>query len=230
MRGLYQFVQLLIVVGGFYLLSGSCQSADNKPRFGDPLITADIRYLKSNGELTGTWSFFQRNQVDSLVPDARLHHFIINGQKVSSEKIKNNYHMYMVADTLVSQNLNVQIHPANRVISISTPTIPKMESERLQAGLDWTFTWDTSYYKTGDTISLVLSDSLSQTVLSNVAAQSGQLTIPFTRTRNLIPGNGYYYLISKAQRRKEDSDVDLEYSIEVYSKNFPVEIVSSVEN
>src|SRR5690606_39766827 len=106
---------------------------------GNSLITADIRYLMANGELSGTWSFFQRNQVDSLVPDARLHEFIINGQKIKSDKVKNNYHMYLVGDTLISQNLNVQIRPANEVVSIAVPLIPGMETTSLTSGQDWTF-------------------------------------------------------------------------------------------
>ncbi|MBY5956545.1 hypothetical protein KUV50_00255 [Membranicola marinus] len=208
-----------------WLLS-SCQPSGKNPKFSDPRITANIRYLESSGELSGTWSFYQRNQVDSLVPDARLHEFIINGQKVKSEKVKNNYHMYLMNDTLISHNLNVQIQPSNQVISIAMPYIPVIESELLQVGLDWTFTWDSLSYNVGDSIRLVLSDSTKKTVLTNASGQAGQITIPYTQTRYLTPGSGFYYLISKSIRRKKTNGVDFEYEIEVYSDDVPVKIMS----
>ncbi len=220
-------IGLMAIVGSIWILFGACQSSNEKSKFGNPLITADIRYLMANGELSGTWSFFQRNQVDSLVPDARRHEFIINGQKIKSDKVKNNYHMYVVGDTLISQNLNVQIRPANRVISISMPSIPLLEFDHFEAGTDWLFTWDTAFYTTNDTISLVLSDTSKQTVLSGSAAHSGQLTIPAAKTRSLIPGTGFYYIISKANRSKEANDADFKYKIEVYSEDFPVDIVEN---
>lgn len=221
---------LILFFGATWWLIYSCQPSGKNPKFGDPLITADIRYLESSGELSGTWSFFQRNQVDSLVPDAQLHEFIVNGQKIKSEKVKNNYHMYLMTDTLISHNLNVQIHPSNQVISISMPQIPELQKEELQAGMDWTFTWDSLSYEAGDSISLVLSDSTRQTVLTKVTAQMGQITIPYSRTRYLTPGTGFYYLISKTHRRKEVNDMDFEYDMEVYSEDIPVVIHTSDDN
>src|SRR5690606_28975599 len=204
----------------------ACQSSSNNTKFGDPLITADIRYLMANGELSGTWSFFQRNQVDSLVPDARLHEFIINGQKIISDKVANNYHMYMVGDTLISQNLNVQIMPNNEVVSIAVPLIPGMQTTSLTSGQDWAFSWNVHNFETGDSIVLVLSDSLQQTVLSKASAQSGELSIPAMNTRNLVPGSGFYYIISKEHRSKKVNKVDFEYEIEVYSRDYPVIITA----
>lgn len=206
-----------------------CQSSGNGPRFGDPRVTADIRYLMSNGELSGTWSFYQRNQVDSLVPDARRHEFIINGQKVVSDKVANNYHMYMVGDTLISQNLNVQILPDNQVITISVPVIPRLESDSLKTGEDWTFSWNEYPFNEGDSITLVLSDSLRQTVLAKDAGQSGQMIIPSTRTRQLSPGPGFYYIISHEHHSKKVNKVDFDYDIEVYSRDFVINVVSEEE-
>lgn len=222
-----QIFGLVAVVGSIWILMMSCQSSNEKPKFRNPLITADIRYLMANGELSGTWSFYQRNQVDSLVPDARLHEFIINGQKIKSDKVKNNYHMYVVGDTLISQNLNVQIRPSNRVISISMPSIPVLESGPFEIGTDWIFSWDTAFFSMNDTIRLALSDTSKQTVLSSTAAHSGQLTIPSGQTRNLMPGPGFYYIISKTNRSKEVNNVDFEYIVEVYSENFPIDIVEN---
>lgn len=220
-------IGFLAITGSMWILIGSCQSSNEKSKFGNSLITADIRYLMANGELSGTWSFFQRNQVDSLVPDARLHEFIINGQKIKSDKVKNNYHMYLVGDTLISQNLNVQIRPANRVISISMPSVPLLEFEHFEAGTDWLFKWDTAFYQESDTISLVLSDATKQTVLSGSAAHLGQLIIPAEKTQSLVPGQGFYYIISKSNRSKEANDTDFKYIIEVYSEDFPVDIVEN---
>ncbi len=220
---------LIAFIGATSWLLYSCQSSGKNPKFSDPRITADIRYLESDGELSGTWSFFQRNQADSLIPDAQLHEFIINGEKIKSEKVNNNYHMYLMTDTLISHNINVQIHPSNQVISITMPEIPQLHTERLQAGLDWTFTWDSLPYGAGDSISLVLSDSTRQTVLTTVSAKSGQLTIPFSETRYLKPGSGFYYVISKTHRRKEVNDIDFEYDMEVYSEDIPVKIHTSVD-
>lgn len=138
--------------------------------------------------------------------------------------------MYLMFDTLISHNLNVQIHPSNQVISISMPQIPELQTEQLQTGLNWTFTWDSLPYELGDSISLVLSDSTRQTVLTKVTGQAGQLTIPFSKTRYLSPGVGFYYLISKTHRRKEVNAMDFEYDMEVYSEDIPIEIVSSNDN
>lgn len=220
------FFAAFLVMSSFLI---SCQSSGSNTRFGNPLITADIRYLMSNGELSGTWSFFQRNQVDSLVPDARLHEFIINGQKITSDKVANYYHMYMVGDTLISQNLNVQIQPENEVVSIPVPLVPRMESDSLITGRDWVFTWNQTAFESGDSITLVLSDTLQQTVLIENDAQVGEMTIPEEKTVNLEPGKGYYYLISKERRKKVVNNVDFKYAIEVYSDNVPVQIFGGGE-
>lgn len=217
---------IFVLCTSLWLITFSCDSSNQNNKFRDPLITADIRYLMTNGELSGTWSFFQRNQVDSLVPDARLHEFIINGQKIISDKVANNYHMYMVGDTLISQNLNVQILPDNKVISISVPIIPLLKSDSLKTGKEWIFTWNKNHFEVGDSITLVLSDSTQQTVLSEGPAQSGHLTIPATRTRNLMPGPGFYYVISTEHRNKKANDVDFQYNIEVYSRDYPVIITA----
>lgn len=220
------FFAAFLVMSSFLI---SCQSSGSNTRFGNPLITADIRYLMSNGELSGTWSFFQRNQVDSLVPDARLHEFIINGQKITSDKVANYYHMYMVGDTLISQNLNVQIQPENEVVSIPVPLVPRMESDSLITGRDWVFTWNQTAFESGDSITLVLSDTLQQTVLIENDAQVGEMTIPEEKTVNLEPGKGYYYLISKERRKKVVNNVDFKYAIEVYSDNVPIQIFEGGE-
>src|SRR5699024_2141244 len=107
----------------------ACQSSSGSKTFGDALIEADIRYLQHNGELTATWSFFQRNQKDSLIPDAQRHDFVINGQKAQSEKVKNNYHMYLVTDSFISRNLNVQIGPDNQVFTLDIPDVPEMRPQ-----------------------------------------------------------------------------------------------------
>lgn len=207
----------------------SCQSSSSNTKFGNALITADIRYLMNNGELSGTWSFYQRNQIDSLVPDARLHEFIINGQKIVSDKVANNYHMYMVGDTLLSQTLNVQIQPDNEVVSIAVPLIPRVDTDSLKTGGEWIFSWNQTAFEAGDSITLVLSDSLQQTILTESPAQTGKLTIPAHQTQNLVSGPGFYYLISRENRSKVVNKVDFEYSIEVYSEDYPVEIFADLE-
>ena len=223
-------IWLLALTAVIALSLNACQSSGNGPRFGDPRVTADIRYLMSNGELSGTWSFYQRNQVDSLVPDARLHEFIINGQKVVSDKVANNYHMYMVGDTLISQNLNVQILPDNQVITISVPLIPRLVSDSLKTGEDWVFSWNDYPFNEGDSITLVLTDSTSQTVLASDAGETGQVTIPAQRTRLLEPGPGFYYIISAESHRKNVNDVDFRYDIEVYSRDFEIRILPAAED
>src|SRR5690625_3113630 len=80
---------MLILAG---LVVYRCQSSPGRSKFGDALIVADLRYMQRSGELSGVWSFFQRNQKDSLIPDAQRHDFVINGQKAQSEKVQNNYH------------------------------------------------------------------------------------------------------------------------------------------
>ena len=228
MRNFMTCLQLFLGLWAWSMLI-SCQSSSNNTKFGNALITADIRYLMTNGELSGTWSFYQRNQVDSLVPDARLHEFIINGQKIVSDKVENNYHMYMVGDTLISQNLNVQIQPDNEVISIAIPLIPQVQSDRLQTGQEWNFSWNRRMFEAEDSITLVLSDSLQQTILTKSHAQAGKLTIPARQTQNLTSGPGFYYLISRENRSKVVNKVDFEYSIEVYSEDYPVEISMAME-
>src|SRR5690625_6572593 len=124
---------MLILAG---LVVYGCQSSPGRSKFGDALIVADLRYMQRSGELSGVWSFFQRNQKDSLIPDAQRHDFVINGQKAQSEKVQNNYHMYMVADTFISQSLNVQIGPDHRVFSLDIPEVPEIDMENLDPSMD----------------------------------------------------------------------------------------------
>lgn len=216
----WQFL-LVLCIGSIVF---SCQNSGNRKKFGDPQINASLRYLQYNGELSGTWSFYQRNQLDSLVPDAQLHTFVINGQKVTSEKTKNNYHMYMVADTLMSQNLNVQISPSNQVISISIPEIPKVTHNLLQPGKEWEFHWPPSDVLDGDSLSFILTDTTSQTLISKTSLSAGQIIIPAEKTYSLMPGAGFYYLISEANLHKDLKNLDFYYHMEVYSKDFPIKI------
>lgn len=212
---------ILVCWTGFY----GCESSPGSRKFGDALIRADIRYLQHNGELTGTWSFFQRNQKDSLIPDAQRHDFVINGQKAQSEKVKNNYHMYLVADTFVSRNLNVQIGPDNLVFTLEIPDVPEIRPDTLDPSLDWVMEWDGDRYGAGDSVTLVVTGPESHTVMGKAAAASGEMTIPVTHMFSLRPGGGFYYLISSSHQIKDMDGIDLEYRMEVYSDDFSLEIL-----
>src|SRR5690625_157342 len=217
------------LLAGLFFLFGwmvfSCQSSSGRGKFGDALIVADLRYMQHNGELSGVWSFYQRDQKDSLIPDAQRHEFIINGQKAQSEKVKNNYHMYMVADTFISQNLNVQIGPDQRVFSMDIPEVPEIDMENLDPSMDWNIRWDGAAYSDQDSLTIVVTDQESHTVMAMAGAAEGEMTIPVTHMFSLIPGEGFYYLISASSRFKDMDGVDLDYRIEVYSDDFPLEII-----
>ena len=217
------------VLAGMLFLVGmmiyGCQSSSGRGKFGDALIVADLRYMQHNGELSGIWSFYQRDQKDSLIPDAQRHEFIINGQKAQSEKVKNNYHMYMVADTFISQNLNVQIGPDQRVFSMDIPDVPEIDEENIDPSMDWIIRWDGAAYSDHDSLTIVVTDHGSHTVMANAGAAEGEMTIPVTHMFSLIPGEGFYYLISSSSRFKDMDGVDLDYRIEVYSDDFPLEII-----
>lgn len=213
---------MLILAG---LVVYGCQSSSGRGKFGDALIVADLRYMQHNGELSGVWSFYQRDQKDSLIPDAQRHEFVINGQKAQSEKVKNNYHMYLVADTFISQNLNVQIGPDQRVFSMDIPKVPVIEAESLDPSMDWSVRWDTAGYSDQDSVTIVVTDQESHTVMSKAGAAEGEIVVPVTHMFSLIPGEGFYYMISSSSRFKDMDGVDLRYRIEVYSDDTALSIV-----
>jgi len=217
---------MLILAG---LVVYGCQSSPGRSKFGDALIVADLRYMQRSGELSGVWSFFQRNQKDSLIPDAQRHDFVINGQKAQSEKVQNNYHMYMVADTFISQSLNVQIGPDHRVFSLDIPKVPDIKVTHLDPSMDWTLHWDSAGYLDLDSVAIVVTDESSHTVMGKTAASKGEITIPVTHLLSIVPGEGFYYLISSSYRFKDSDGVDLEYKIEVYSDDFSLEITGEKE-
>src|SRR5690625_2682010 len=156
------FVAMIIFVS--FVVFG-CQSSSGRGKFGDALVVADLRYMQHNGELSGVWSFYQRNQKDSLIPDAQRHEFVINGQKAQSEKVKNNYHMYLVADTLISHSLNVQIGPDQRVFSMDIPEVPEIDMENLDPSMDWNIRWDGAAYSDQDSITIVVTDKESYSMM-----------------------------------------------------------------
>lgn len=210
------------------ILIWGCQTDGGGKKFGNSLITAEISYKKYSGELSGNWSFFQRNQSDSLVPDAQHHDFVINGQRVKSEKSKHNYHMYMVTDTLISKMLNVQIGPENQVVSLPIPQIPAVEADTLDMSADWTVRWKAGDYSAEDSLTIVFSDENSHTLMQKVPTSEGELTVPVTGLLNMRAGSGYYYVISSTLQKKDLGGTDLVCRLEVYSDNFPLEIISPV--
>lgn len=219
---------------GFGLLIISCQSHSNPKRLGNPKIISTFRYLESSHEFSGQLTLFQRNQLDSLVPDAQLYHFKIDNQPVYSKNIDNLYHSYFISDTIMSTTFDLTLSPGNSKFPIRFANnfilplnVIAMDSVLV---IDWTHQAEAQALlqkqipNTNLEFTFVLSDENKQTILKTVPLSENKIIITPEEFLNLKSGIGTYYTILKSSESKTVNTIDWQNKIEVYSPNYTVEL------
>ncbi|GAA5225092.1 hypothetical protein GCM10025777_57230 [Membranihabitans marinus] len=213
------------------LLFFSCQSRPQVKRLGKPKITSKFRYLEHNKGLEGQVDVYQRNKLDSLVPDPQLYTFYRSDKRLHSRNIDNNYHSYKISDTLTESTIKIQLRPWKIDLNLEIPETPKMTFDSISISnvmvVDWTSTEvnrvllekmkvnaDESYE-----ISIVFTDTEKTTLLKTSPLSEGKILITPEELINFKPGIGSVYTIIRKREQKELTALEWSNEIETYSSS-----------
>lgn len=222
------FLGLALVIPFIFF---SCQSSPQVKRLGKPKINSKFRYLEHNQGLEGQIDVYQRNKLDSLVPDAQLYTFYRSEKRLHSRNIDNNYHSYKITDTLTESTIKIQLRPWKVDLVLEIPRTPILEFDSISISdvmvVDWTETevsqalLEKMKLNPGESyeISVVFTDVEKTTLMKTSPLTDGKIIITPEELINFKPGIGSFYTIIREREQKELTALEWANEIETYSSS-----------